>query len=343
MRKIAAAALLGLFTLPLFLIAAADTPEVSIDVGKDALAFKLGGEVVTRYHFGESVAKPYFWPLLAPGNIPVTRAWPMDKNQPGDATDHPHQKSAWFCHGDVIPEGIDLKTKVKGVTGVDFWSETPGHGTIVCVKVGEPKSEKGHAWIVTENEWRTADGVKVLVETRTLHLYAIPGGRLIVVDSVLKASSCPVTFGDTKEGSFGVRVRTELQADSKGKGILQNADDKLGEGASSNREKTGCWGLISNWCDASGPVDGKTVGVAVLADPGNPIKSAWHARGYGLVAANPFGRTKAGFPDLSGKTDLVKMAKGESLKFRYGIYLHEGQAKAGKVPEAFESFVKLGK
>src|SRR5262249_47346659 len=159
----------------------------------------LGGEVVTNYHFGESVAKPYFWPLNAPGGVPVTRAWPMSKDQAGDATDHPHQKSAWFCHGDVIPDGIELKTKVKGVTGVDFWSGGGGHGEIVCVKVGEPRAEKGHAWIVTENEWRTADGVKVLDEVRTIHLYAVEGGRLIVVESTLKASVCPITFGDTKE------------------------------------------------------------------------------------------------------------------------------------------------
>jgi hypothetical protein len=343
MRKLAAALLLFLFALPLLVAPAADAPAATIDVGKDALAFKLNGDVVTNYHFGPSVAKPYFWPMLAPGGTPVTRAWPINDKQPEDAKDHPHQKSAWFCHGDVIPEGLDLKSKVKGVTGVDFWSETPGHGKIVCVKVGEPKSEKGHAWIVTENEWRTADGDKVLDETRTIHLYAVEGGRLIVVESVLKASTFPITFGDTKEGSFGVRVRTELQADTKGKGTLQNADGKLGEGASSNKDKSGCWGLVSNWCDDSGPVDGKTVAVAVFADPGNPIKSAWHARGYGLVAANPFGRSKAGFPDLAGKTDLVKLAKGDELKLRYGIFLHEGQAKAGKVPEAFEAFAKLRK
>lgn len=314
---------------------AAEADDVTIEVGKDGLTFKVAGAFVTKYHTAETVAKPYFWPLNVTGDVSVARAWPMNDSQAADLKDHPHQKSAWFCHGDVIPEGIELKAKVKGVTGVDFWSENVGHGKIVCVKVGEPKTEKGHAWIVTHNEWRTAEGVTILEETRTLHLYSTNGGRLIVLESSLKASTCPITFGDTKEGSMGVRVRTEIQSDSKGMGSLENADAKVGE-----KE---VWGKFSNWCDDSGPLGGKTYGVAVLADPGNPVKSAWHARGYGLVAANPFGRSKAGFSDLAGNTDLLKMAKGDELKFRFGIFLHEGGAKAGKVPEAYEAFVKLKK
>ena len=62
----------------------------------------------------------------------------MTRNYPppeGQAKDHPHQKSAWFCHGDVIPEGIELKDKIKGVAGVDFWSEAPGHGKIVVTQL----------------------------------------------------------------------------------------------------------------------------------------------------------------------------------------------------------------
>ncbi|HVS37137.1 MAG TPA: DUF6807 family protein, partial [Gemmataceae bacterium] len=93
--------------------------------------------------------------------------------------------------------------------------------------------------------------------------------------------------------------------------------------------------------DYAGPIDGKAVGIAILADPANPYPSYWHARGYGLMAANPFGRDKSGFPAVKGKTDLVKMAKGDHLKFRYGILLHDGDAKAAKTAECYERFVKL--
>jgi hypothetical protein len=258
--------------------------------------------------------------------------------EPGEKTDHPHQKSAWFCHGDVIPRGIELKQKVKGVEGVDFWSEAPGHGRIVCVGV-EAKQEKNHGWAATRNEWRTADGAKVLDEARTVHVYNLGDGQLIVLDIDLFASACPVTFGDTKEGSFGVRVRQSVTV--QGGGRLVNAQGKVGEGANNNRNRDGCWGLISDWCDYSGKVGNGVAGVALFADPKNPYPSCWHARNYGLLAANPFGREKSGFPDMKGKTTLVTLDKGEHLKLRYGMYLHSGDEKAGKVAEAFQEFVRL--
>jgi hypothetical protein len=318
-----------------------ESAGAAIDVVKDeAVVFRVGGAVVTRYHTAASVAKPYFWPLVAPNGVAVTRAWPMEKAAKGEQTDHVHQKSAWFCHGDVIPEGVELKAKVKGVEGVDFWSEADGHGRIVCVRVGEPHQEKDQAWVTTVNEWRTADGVKVLDEARTIHLYDLPKGYLLVLDIDLHASVAPLTFGDTKEGALGVRVRKEL-TEEKGKGRLTNAEGKTGEGKLNNVEKKGCWGLTSAWCDYSGPVDVQAAGVALFAEPGNGNPTAWHSRAYGLMAANPFGREKSGFPSQRGNKQLVRLDKGEHLKLRYGIYVHSGDLTDGKVAAAYERFVKL--
>jgi len=316
----------------------ADGPAITIENKKDVLEFRVGKEMVTRYHIGESVAKPYFWPLTASNGAAVTRAWPMEQATPGDSTDHPHQKSAWFCHGDVIPEGIELKQKIKGVDGVDFWSEATGHGRIVCVHVSEPKNAKDHASVVTKNEWRTADGVKIMDETRTISLYAIGDARLFVLDIDLLASVAPITFGDTKEGSMGVRVNDVIrEAPPKGakggQGVLTNADSKAGEKA--------VWGYRSKWCDYSGTIDSKVAGISIFDDPSNKYPAAWHSRGYGLMSANPFGRDHSGFPATKGNTDLVKLAKGEHLKLRYGILVHPGEVKDGKVAEAFEKFVKL--
>ncbi len=109
-----------------------NAPAVAIDVQKDFIEFRHGKDLTARYHIAPTVAKPYFWPLNGPSGTTITRPWPMVKDAPGEKTDHVHQKSTWFCHGDVIPEGIELKSKVKGVEGVDFWSETTGHGRIVC-------------------------------------------------------------------------------------------------------------------------------------------------------------------------------------------------------------------
>lgn len=327
MRSSLAILVLSLAAVP----ALAQEKGVMIKQGKDSLEFMSGDTLVTRYHTA-GFSKPIFYPLYAPNGAGLTRNWPIVKDVPGEAMDHPHQKSAWFCHGDVIPEGIELKDKIKGVVGVDFWSENKGHGVIKCVKVGEPMARGKTAVVKTQNEWQMSDGTKIMDETRTISFQDLGKARLIVLDIDLVASVCPITFGDTKEGAMGIRINEQIRAD-KGKGTLQNAEGKTGEKA--------CWGFISNWTDYSGPIDGKVAGLAVLADPKNPYPSCWHIRGYGLNAANPFGRDKAKFPDVLGKKDLVKLAKGEHLKLRYGLVLHDGDATAGGVAQVYERFVEL--
>src|SRR5262249_54828305 len=206
------------------------------------------------------------------------------------------------------------------------------HGVQVVTQATE-MMRKRNVTVVLRIEWRTAEGQKILDETRTIHFYDLGKARLIVMHSDLFASVCTIIFGDTKEGSFGVRVNDVIRADKVGKGKLQNADGKLGE--------KDCWGQISAWCDYSGPIDGKEAGLAILADPKNPYPTCWHSRSYGLMAANPFGRNKSGFLAMKGKTDLVRLAKGEHLQFRYGILLHDGDAASGQVAENYRRFVEL--
>lgn len=313
---------------------ATDSVPIRVTVEPGHIDFHAGTDWVARYHVAETVAKPYFWPLNAPGGISVTRAWPMEKGKPGESTDHVHQKSFWFCHGDVIPEGVELKEKVKGVEGVDFWAEAKGHGRIVCTKVDEPRGSR----VTTHNEWRTAEGVKILDEVRTIHLADLGDARLFVFDIDL-AAVVPVTFGDTKEGALGLRINDALTAEKregkmtiKGAGTITNADGKTGEKA--------CWGHKSAWCDYSGPIDGKRVGAAIFDDPANPYPACWHVRGYGLMAANPFGRGKSGFPDMKGRDDLVRLTKGEHLKLRYGLLVHTSDVQGGKVAEHYQRFLK---
>jgi Methane oxygenase PmoA len=311
---------------------AADRDPVAIQRSGDSITFLADDVLVGQYHIGPMVAKPYLWPVHGPGGTALTRGWPMEKASPGGSTDHPHQKSVWFCHGDVIPEGIALSGKVKDVEGIDFWSETPGHGIIASVEVDSPVRSPAGGRIRTRNEWRTPDGRKILDETRTIHLHSLGESRLFVFDIDLHASVAPITFGDTKEGSFGIRINDQIR-EIRGKGKLENADGKVGEGQ--------CWGRVSAWCDYSGPIDGKTVGLAILDDPRNPYPACWHSRGYGLMAANPFGRAKSGFPAMCGRKDLVHLEKGQHLTLRYGLLIHPGDAKLGKVAESFNQFVKL--
>jgi Family of unknown function (DUF6807) len=313
---------------------------INVTVGDKSIAFFVGNQLVTRLHTAPPYAKPIFWPLNAPSGVPLTRDWPMIERAPSKLNDHPHQKSAWWCHGDVIPEGLELKRKIKGVEGVDFWSEAPGHGVEVVTEMSKPKIDKDSATIVLKIEWRTSDGQKIIDETRTIHFYNLGKARLIVVHSDLFASVCTIIFGDTKEGSFGVRVNDVIRADKLGNGKLQNAEGVVAHRIASEAVNP-CWGKTSAWCDYSGPIDGKEAGLAILADPKNPYPTYWHSRGYGLMAANPFGRDKSGFPAMKDKTDLVRLAKGEHLQFRYGILLHDGDAASGQVAKNYRRFVEL--
>ncbi len=272
----------------------ADEPStVTVKIGAQRIDFLAGKELITTCNIQPDVAKPFLWPVNGPGGIPLTRAWPIDKSVPKESNDHPHQKSAWFCHGDVIPDGITLKDKVKNVDGVDFWSETEGHGRIKCVKVGDAKMDKNHGQVTLDNEWQTSDGTPILFESRTIHLYSFGDSNLFVFDIELHARVCDIKFGDTKEGSFGIRINDKI-TEASGNGRLENAEGKVG--------MKECWGQRSNWCDYSGPISEKVVGLAIFDDPTNKYRACWHSRDYGLMAANPFGRKKSGFPAVKNDT-----------------------------------------
>jgi hypothetical protein len=320
----------------------ADEFTVDSDNVKKLVHIKINDKLITTYHIGEDVAKPYFWPLNAPGDIPVTRGWPMLKGLPNETTDHVHQKSAWFCHGDVIPEGIEVKTKSadKNVKGVDFWSETKGHGKIVCNsfdKISAPIGDKPPLGVrVTfNNEWRTADDVKILDEQRAITVRDLGDARLIILDIDLHASVCPITFGDTKEGSMGVRINDEFKLTApKSDGVVTTSDGAIAKAPA--KDNLPMWGKHADWHDYSGSVDGKMVGIAIFDHPGNSVRAAWHTRAYGLMAANPFGRSS--FPGLKG--ELVKLAKGEHLKLHYALLIHKGDATEAKVAERYAAFAK---
>jgi hypothetical protein len=308
--------------------------DVTIWVNRANIEFRVYKNEAAIYEFGNELAKPYFWPLETSSSRQVTRSWPMRKDGPDESRDHPHQKSAWFSYGDVIPEGMKIKKK-KGVEGIDFWAEGPNCGRIVCVATSKGENDQNKAWVTTYNEWQTPDGDKIMEEKRKIRFYNWTTARLFIVDIELYASVVPITFGDTKEGAFGVRVADSMREDSRA-GRISNAEGKTGE-----KE---CWGRVSAWCDYSGPVNGDTVGITIFTGPDNPIPTAWHVRGYGLMAANPFGRAKSGFPAMKDKKDpkdLVRIEKGKHLKLRYALFLHLGDVKQGKVAQRYEEFKKI--
>jgi hypothetical protein len=339
--------------LPLLLagVTAAALPAVDIRKSDTALDFTLGGHPITRYQYAGTVqvekgdgqkplAKPFFHPLnVHMGGPSVTRAWPMVRGTPGETTDHFHQKAVWFCHGDVEPGWVTLTTKsADGRAGAaNFWSEAAGHGRIVCVHVGEPEfSGPSHAKIATRNEWQAADGTKLLDEARIIGFTDLHHGVLLTLDITLTAAYGPITFGDTKEGSMGVRVHDAMRLQRKAPAAVTTSDGAVVRSPINGTLPV--WGKPADWHDYSGTVDGKPVGLAVFDHPANKPRANWHTRDYGLMAANPFARARSGFPAQKGNTELAKLAKGESLRLRYGVYAHHGDAAGGKVAEAFAGF-----
>jgi len=327
--------------LAALLVSAPPAPPGKVGVVRtdEATHFYVDGELVTSYHHGPKVAKPYFWPLNAPGNVPLTRAWPLEKGQPGETTDHVHQKSAWFCYGDVVPEGVETQSKIKGVKGVDFWTEQPTHGVIACSKVSVMENTPGRAEARTANVWKTASGQAILDEDRRIELFNLGHARLLIVSITLKSAAVPVTFADTKEGAFGVRVSDRLRV---GDAKAGNPKSSIINAAGKNGEKD-CWGQRADWCDYSGVIDGKPFGIAIFEDTANKPRSCWHVRNYGLMAANPFGRWEhANFPAMKDKNEpLVRLKVGDQLTLRYGILLHEGDTESGRVADAYRKFLAL--
>lgn len=296
--------------------AAAD--GVNITQQPDRLRVEINGELFTEYRFA-GAPHVYFYPVVGPGGLPMTRNYPMVPESQGEAHDHPHHRSLWYSHGNV--------------NGVDFWAESGKSGKIVHDKFLEIKSGKDVGVIRSANNWVAPDGKVVCTAEQTFRVYARPASeRLFDFEITFHAGDREVVFGDTKEGSMGIRVASTMR--------LLGIDKKPGQGhivQSTGVKDKETWGKRAAWCDYYGPVQGKTLGVAIFDHPQNPRHPTWwHVRDYGLFAANPFGihdfeRKPAGTGDL-------KVAPGQTLTFKYRFYLHEGDTEQASVAARYQEW-----
>lgn len=214
------------------------------------------------------------------------------------------------------------------MNGVDDWSEEKGHGKIVHRGFTEKVSGPVFARISALNDWVDRDGNKVLDEQRMITVYNLPeAGRLIDVSAAFRGDK-DVRFGDTKEaGILSVRVATSMDGD-KG-GLITNSFGGVTEAET--------WGKRAHWCDYSGPVEGRMVGITVFDNPANfRHPTYWHVRDYGLMTANPFALS-AYKNDPSADGSHVLRA-GESLSFAYRLYIHDGDVNAGRVAEQYHGY-----
>lgn len=315
---------------------------VNIVQKADRVRVEVNGELFTEYWFqmkqhpalvtdrsGNSTTNPtkhtYFYPVMGPGGVNMTRSWPMRDDVAGEEKDHQHHRSLWFSHG--------------AVNGVDFWAETAKAGRIQHDQFLEVKSGKDEGVIKSTCKWVAPDGKVVCTDERTFRVYNRPKNeRLFDFEITIKApSDRDVLFGDTKEGTMAVRVNEQLRV--KGKMATGHIvmDTGLRDDAPPARGDTKTWGKRAAWCDYNGKVDGKAVGIAIFDHPSNPVHPTyWHVRDYGLFAANPFGihdfeRKEPGAGNLN-------IPAGKSVTFKYRFYIHEGDEQQAKVAERYKEY-----
>jgi hypothetical protein len=292
------------------------TAELLAKRTPEGVRVTIDGQLFTEY-LTRSGAKPILWPILGPTGKPMTRAYPMGE-APNEKKDHPHQRSLWFTHGDV--------------NGISFWEESAKGGTarhrrFVTIQSGST------AVIETENDWMGPKGEKVCEDRRRLTFGVQGDARWIDFDITLKATNGPVKFGDTKEGTFGLRIAETMKVEAKRGGRIVNSEGATDEKA---------WGKRAAWVDYYGPVGDETVGIAVLNHPKSfRFPTYWHVRTYGLFAANPFGVRD--FSEDKKADGSHTVPAGESISFYYRVLFHKGDDKEGKVADAYKAYAGLPK
>jgi Methane oxygenase PmoA len=293
---------------------AAPQPRVRIHETNQVVQVELDGRLFTQYHFRD-VSRPFLYPILAPDDRHMTRRWPQEEIA-GEERDHPHHKGLWWAHGDA--------------NGVDFWSESKDAGRTVHQSFAEITSGAEFGVITSRNRWIAKDGKVIASDERTMRFYAPKGDqRWIDFTITIFASHGDLVLGDTKEGSMAIRIaesmRLKQPKGAAGQGHIENSDG-VKDGYT--------WGKRASWVDYTGPVEGKTVGVAIFDHPSNPrFPTWWHVRDYGLFAANPFGVHD--FEKKDKGAGNLTLPSGRSTTFRYRFVFHPGDTDQSRMNEAF--------
>jgi hypothetical protein len=245
----------------------------------------------------------------------------MTSDVAGEDRDEPHQRAMYFAHGDI--------------NGYDFWGEAAfpkwsDHGAstfgrTVLRQLDETPSGTGSGILRATFDLVAPTGV-LGEETQRFRFGGDDESRIIDCEFTILASHGVITMGDSKEGTFAIRLVKALKSPP---GRMVNAAGASGEKA--------IWGKRSEWVDYSGRVAGEDLGVAILDHPQNlRAPTFWHARAYGLLAANPFGLKE--FTGDRRQDGRYVIAAGTSLLFRYRVLIHHGNPSEAGVAEEYRRF-----
>jgi Methane oxygenase PmoA len=303
----------------------------------------IGNSLFTSFLYPDSLEKPVLYPINDAGGTVITRGFPLNP-RPGEPTDHPHHLGLWFTY--------------ENVNGLDFWNNS-------YAIPAEKKSLYG--WIKTDHILDMQDGTvgvlryfakwvnqqnQVLMEETTR--YEFSGKNLErIIDRIteLKADT-DILFTDAKDGMLGLRLAHELQipnmhdhqfTDNKGNSTIVKKDSIASGNYLTSRGKQGdsAWSTRAEWCKVYGKIGDDSVSITIFDHIANlNYPTFWHARGYGLFAANPLGEKIF----TNGKTALnLKLKKGEKLIFTYRILIQNGKSTstAEYLNQVSDSFNKI--
>lgn len=310
--------------------------QVKITQLSHRISVDIDGKPFTSLFVGPEVSKPYLYPLRAASGTVVTRRFPLE-DSPGDSKDHPQHRGLMFGHADL--------------NGFNYWANEPFNpgrkGKIVLKKIDKIKSGARTGAIEATFNWVDPDGSPLLSDQRQITFYSDPKMRTIDFDILLTAI-VQARFGDTHEGSFGVRVAAWLEEPApayvpkaaggeprptipKRTGLITNSEGQTTEAQ--------VRGKRADWADYSGETQGEKLGIAIFDHPSNPRHPTyWHTRGYGMFAANIFGVRDLG--KNKNADGSLTLKPGEHLRFRYRVVIHPGSAQEANVGNLYREYVR---
>ena len=302
--------------------------QVTVKEAERRVDVTVDGQPFTAYVWPTSLKKPVLYPIRTAKGTLVTRGFPLDP-RPGERVDHPHHVGLWFNYGDV--------------NGIDFWNNSdaisaeqrPKMGTVVHTKIAVATSGAGEGVLEVDADWVMPDGSVILKEHTKYVFSGSATTRTIDRITTLTAGATRVDLKDNKEGVLGLRVtraleepstKPEVFTDAAGRPTTVASLDNTGVNGeyltSEGKRGAAAWGTRGKWTTLTGKVGDEPVSIAIFDAPGNPgYPTYWHARGYGLFAANPLGQK-----ELSLGKDVLNFAiePTTSATFKHRIHIVTG-------------------
>jgi hypothetical protein len=302
----------------------------------------IDGRPFTAYVWPSSLKKPVLFPLIAADGTTVTRGYPLAPRET-ERVDHPHHAGLWFNYGNA--------------NNFDFWNNSDAikpedrhkMGSIHHEKIVSSKSgEKGE--LTVDSVWETGAGEKIL-DQRTRYVFSHAGDARTIDMTVTLHALDKVVFHDDKEGVLGIRVAHFLESPTEKGGTFADASGRPTKVEGNTAGATGVyrtsegvegdavWSTRGKWCELTGHTsDGHTETIAIFDHTGNPgYPTYWHARGYGLFAANPLGRsifTNGKEPPLN-----FSIEPHASVTFRYRVVIFSELASLQTAEAEYQKFV----